>query len=125
MRIEGSALDAMHALCVQLDERLRRNEDYRALKALEQAIDGVRAEGPGAAQSPLALPEPSLILPQIAAAVALPVNGPSALMQRLGAHYGPFTTAKAAIAKGDGPAAKVTALAETLKAVLKDTDAAA
>ena len=122
MDITISGLEAMRTLCAQLDARLRHNEDYRALKALEQAIEGVQADAPEAARPSFALPEPGLILPQLAASVALPrVNGPNALMRRLSAHYGPFTTAAA----GENPAATVTALAETLKTVLKETDAAA
>lgn len=126
MDIAISGLEAMRTLCAQLDARLRHNEDYRALKALEQAIEGVQADAPDATRPSFALPEPGLILPQLAASVALPrVNGPSALMRRLSAHYGPFTTATAAAAEGENPAATVTALAETLKTVLKETGAAA
>lgn len=115
----------MRALGAQLDSRLRHNEDYRALKALEEAIAVVEGDVPAALPS-YGLEEPSLILPQIAASVALPrANGPSVLMQRLSAHYGPFTTAEASVVTRENPVATVTALAETLKTVLKETDAAA
>lgn len=126
MSIAVSGLEAMRGLCAQLDSRLRHNEDYRALKALEEAIAVVQGDAPEPVLPAYALAEPSLILPQIAGSVALPrVNGPSALMQRLSAHYGPFTTVQAAIVTSENPVANVTALAETLKDVLKERDAAA
>lgn len=43
MLIEGSAVTAMSALRGQIEERLLHNEDYRALRALDQAIAEVKA----------------------------------------------------------------------------------
>ncbi|MDX7953106.1 hypothetical protein P7D22_18240 [Lichenihabitans sp. Uapishka_5] len=46
--MEGSAIIAMGALRLQIEERLMQTEDYRALKALDRAIADVR--GPGVAR---------------------------------------------------------------------------
>lgn len=43
--MEGSAIIAMGALRLQIEERLLQTEDYRALKALDRAIADVRGSG--------------------------------------------------------------------------------
>jgi hypothetical protein len=43
--MEGSAIIAMGALRLQIEERLLQTEDYRALKALDRAITEVRGTG--------------------------------------------------------------------------------
>lgn len=51
MMFEGSAVSAMAALRSQIEERLMQTEDYRALKALDNAIAEV--EGVSAMSAPL------------------------------------------------------------------------
>lgn len=43
--MEGSAIIAIGALRLQIEERLLQTEDYRALKALDRAIAEVRGSG--------------------------------------------------------------------------------
>ena len=60
MLIEGPAVNAMSALRGQIEERLLHNEDYRALRALDQAIAEVKAPAKAVASiPPAAAPAPA------------------------------------------------------------------
>lgn len=91
---EVSAVAAMGALRAQIEERLNRIEDYRALKALDIAIATVRPPVP--ANTPISLPDPVPVMPK--APEFQPVTTgtvPSSIMQRLSMHHGAMTTGKA------------------------------
>lgn len=65
MLIEGPAINAMSALRGQIEERLLHNEDYRALRALDQAIAEVKAPPSKAIGSIPAAPSPHAMTDEV------------------------------------------------------------
>ena len=85
-----SAVDALKALRAQIEDRLSKTEEYRALKAIDKAIADVSAQFPIASLQ-LRISEPDLLLAQprsVPMPMAEPLKvTPSSLMQRITANY--------------------------------------
>ena len=112
MHVETTAVGAMRALCEQLEARLNRSEDYRALKELQRAITAVVGVLSPEARLAQALEKgPELILstpqstplqrPIAIAADPPPATAPqthSSLIQRLNGSFPTVSTVKATLA---------------------------
>lgn len=91
---EFSAVAAMSTLRAQIEDRLNRNEDYRALKALDVAIASVRSPPSPNGSIPISDPAPAMPrMPEFQPVATAPV--PTSIMQRLSMHHAPMTTGKA------------------------------